>query len=163
MRSLSTFVWLSFGAAGFLLAVTFGLLGGWAFAGAAIAVAALWAFGRRRGWMGLVSLGLFGMIGLAAFGLLQGLPALPVLLAGTLALAAWDLCRLEHRLAAVEQVENRDLLIQQHLVQLAGVCGAGLLVALAATVIRISLSFLAVFALGLLALWALNRLSKAVR
>lgn len=160
MNQLSNLTRASLASALILLAGAYALMGGWAFAGAVIAIATLWAFGMRRRAMGLVSVGLASLILLAAFGLAQGLPAMPVLLAGVLALAAWDMARLLHRLGSVEHIENRDLLIRQHLTQVAGVCGAGLLVALAASVIRLNLSFAAVFALGLAALWALSRLSR---
>lgn len=161
MNLLSTLTRASLAGALVLLAGAYALMGGWAFAGAVIAVGALWAFGMRRRAMGLVSAGLAGLIALAAFGLAQGLPAMPVLLAGVLALAAWDMARLLRRLESVAHIEDRDLLIRRHLRQLAGVCAAGLLIALAASVIRLNLSFAAAFALGLAALWALGRLSRA--
>lgn len=161
MNQLSTLSRASLAGALVLLAGAYALMGGWAFAGAVVAIGALWAFGMRRGAMALVSVGLAGLTLPAAFGLAQGLPAAPVLMAGMLALAAWDMARLLHRLGSVAHIENRDLLIRQHLTQLAGVCGAGLLIALAASVIRLNLSFAAVFALGLAALWALSRLSHS--
>lgn len=160
MKHLSILTRASLAGALALLAGAYALMGGWAFAGAVVAVGALWAFGMRRRAMALVSVGLAGLTLLAAFGLAQGLTAAPVLLAGVLALAAWDMARLLHRLGSVEHIENRDVLIRQHLTQLASVCVAGLLIALAASIIRLNLSFAAVFALGLLALWALSRLSR---
>jgi hypothetical protein len=160
LKHLSILTRASLAGALALLAGAYALMGGWAFAGAVVAVGALWAFGMRRRAMALVSVGLAGLTLLAAFGLAQGLSAAPVLLAGVLALAAWDMARLLHRLGSVEHIENRDVLIRQHLTQLAGVCVAGLLIALAASIIRLNLSFAAVFALGLLALWALSRLSR---
>ncbi len=165
MNHLSTLTRASLAGALIVLAGAYALMGGWAFAGAVIAVGALWAFGMQRRAIGLrapsaVSVGLAGLILLAAFGLAQGLPAAPVLLAGVLALAAWDMARLLHRLQSVEHIENRDLIIRQHVTQLAGVCATGLLIALAASIIRLDLSFAAVFALGLVALWALARLSR---
>jgi len=160
LKHLSILTRASLAGALALLAGAYALMGGWAFAGAVVAVGALWAFGMRRRAMALVSVGLAGLTLLAAFGLAQGLTAAPVLLAGVLALAAWDMARLLHRLGSVEHIENRDVLIRQHLTQLASVCVAGLLIALAASIIRLNLSFAAVFALGLLALWALSRLSR---
>ncbi len=160
MKHLSILTRASLAGALALLAGAYALMGGWAFAGAVVVVGVLWAFGMRRRAMALVSVGLAGLTLLAAFGLAQGLPAAPVLVAGVLALAAWDMARLLHRLGSVEHIENRDVLIRQHLTQLAGVCVAGLLIALAASIIRLNLSFAAVFALGLLALWALSRLSR---
>ena len=163
MKHLSILTWANLAGALALLAGAYALIGGWAFAGAVVAVGALCALGMRRGTMALVSVGLAGLTLLAAFGLAQGLPAAPVLLAGVLALEAWDMARLLHRLGSVEHIENRDALIRRHLTQLAVVCAAGLLLALAASVIRLELSFGAVFALGLAALLILSGITRVSR
>lgn len=163
MKHLSIFTWASLAGALVLLAGAYALMGGWAFAGAVVTIGALCAFGMRRGAMALVSVGLAGLTLLAAFGLAQGLPAAPVLLAGVLALEAWDVARLLHRLGSVEHIENRDALIRRHLKQLAGVCAAGLLLALAASVIRLELNFGAIFALGAAALLILSGIARVSR
>ncbi|MCS7062283.1 MAG: hypothetical protein RMN25_14150 [Anaerolineae bacterium] len=146
-----------------LLAGAYVLMNGWAYAGAVLAIAALWTLGQQRGVLALASVSLVGMAALAAFGVAQGISQAAALLACVFALTTWDIDRLVHRLSSVDHVEHRDTLIHGHLYQLAVVVGLGMIVGLISGALRLNISFGVVLGLGLLALWALSRLARSAK
>jgi hypothetical protein len=85
----------------------------------------------------------------AAFGMVGGLPALPLLVAVLASLAYWDLDGFNQRLSRVSSTDATRSLEKSHLRRLIIALSLGLLVSLMALSIRIDLSMAWAILLGL--------------
>ena len=112
---------------------------------------------RRSNFAWLAHLSLTGVTALSAAGLLAEAPVLPIVLASTAALAAWDLL-LESHLAASDREAYPGLSHEKmHLKSLGLAVGAGLVAACAGAWIHWQAPFLVSLALVVLALYCLDR------
>jgi MFS family permease len=117
-----------------------------------IPLAVFWLAGEWRGWRWASSLSLL-FYSLTAMGAiwLGVLPVL-VLLGLVTAVIAWDVSNFIHLLDGMNRVYKEDLLIRQYRRRLLGAAGIGLVIAVLATIIQISFSFVAALLLGMLAI-----------
>jgi hypothetical protein len=118
------------------------------------AIAAAWLLTEWRRWRWFPPLGLFLLIGFAAYGLWIGLPA-PWMVCGALgALFAWDLGDFRNRLRHSPSPHEARAMEARHLARLliVGVLGAGLAGLTAVLRVRMSLELL----IGLVLLTALG-------
>ena len=135
----------------------------WAWVGVVLVLGVLWLVGgwRRLRWVSSAALFLYA--GLAAGGVLAGLPAGWMAGGLVVALVAWDLDAFIGRLGAAGRVEGRRDLERRHLLRLIVVAGLGLALALVALGVRIQLGFAAAVLLGLIAAWGLGRVVRFLR
>ncbi len=156
---ITKLVYLSISVAGFALVFGFALRGGpgWAGASACGVIGALWVLGYRQGWKPVCSVGLGLYVAAAALGTWFG--AGPGwMLAGVLAaLAAWDLGLFAQRLRSVDRILGQEDMQRRHLLRLLLAEGAGLLLAVAALLLRLQLRFLWLIVLGIVALVGLTQ------
>jgi hypothetical protein len=130
----------------------------------ALAVGLLWILSTRYDWGGMAaSLGLVGLVGVAALGLLPGLGAGWMVCGVVAALSAWDLDRFARRLGQAGQVEKVRRLEAVHLRRLAVVDGVALLIATVALGIRVEIGFGMALLLGGLAILGLSQMVGALR
>jgi hypothetical protein len=158
---------LGFGAAGHpWLALIAGILGtGWLTVEAPLKKPTPGTAGKRQPYAGgwAASLGLALFCGLASLGVLFALSSWLALFNVSLALAAWDLARLDRRLqealdpSALKRIERR------HLARLGLALAIGLGLGGLALSVRITLGFVPALALGLLVLVALGLAAREVR
>lgn len=141
---------------------------GWAHggeAGLAVLAGAGWVWLEVVRWKYAAGLGLGVFVGLAAWGVLVGVPAAGLAPAVVLALAAWDLARLRRRLQTPWAPESIRLVEIKHFRRLAWACGSGLALAELAALAHVALNFWVVFGLalaGLVGLYLVGaRLSQA--
>ncbi|MBN1922221.1 MAG: hypothetical protein JW892_13320 [Anaerolineae bacterium] len=78
------------------------------------------------------------------------------------ALAAWDLEAFGARMAGVARIEHEHALVRDHLRQLGLVCGAGLLLATLASLVRIRLSFGVALVLASIAVLGLGYVLRGI-
>lgn len=97
---------------------------------------------------------IFFILGIAAS--LRGLPTLIILLGLSTNLAAWDLSRLWVRIANRAEGDVKVALETRHLQKLGAVTAAGLIIALLALSVQISLSFVAFAVITFLVMIALR-------
>ena len=151
-------LYASAGIAMIALIIGFLMRGIWPNALASVAVFGLWLLGYRQKQLSdaATDFGLIGVFVLAVLGMLAPAPALLMLLAGITALTCWSLMRFEQRMSAVKRIDHADAIEQQHLrlVLMAG--AAGLAVAGLAAIIRTSITFAAIFFIGLIAIVLLS-------
>jgi hypothetical protein len=146
-----------------MLALSFGAWGSWAIA-AGLAVAGLmWLLRPPLGRAGFPSSGFLIFAVFAGYGAWVGLPAVGMLAALVLALAAWDLDRLAARLRSADFTHREATLVRSHLLWLSGACGLGLLVGGAATAVRLELGFWWTLLLALLAAGGLRQALISLR
>ncbi|BCX02083.1 MAG: hypothetical protein KatS3mg053_0021 [Candidatus Roseilinea sp.] len=128
---------------------------------------AAWAYSRHRRRYGLAAalanLTFTAVMAGAAVGLLIGALSALMLLTVVAALAAWDLTHFERRMQALVRVERAGDIERRHLRWLMAALLGGTALAGLALTIRATLSFAAVFALGLLAALALSWMIGALR
>jgi hypothetical protein len=129
---------------------------------ASVLVGAAWFGGVRRGWEWSASAGFLALVGLTALGALSGLPALWALVAVVAALAALDLSVAALRLGR-GQVIGEDTITKARLRRLAPVAGIGLATGLLASSVHLSLGFVWLLLLGLVALVGLAAGVRALR
>lgn len=146
-----------------LLALSYGAWGSWITAVGIAVVGLLWLLRLPLGRAGLASVGLLIFAVFAGYEVWVGLPAIGMLLALVLALAAWDLDRFARRLRSADFVEHEPELVRAHLMRLGGVCGLGLLFGGAATAIRLDLGFWWTLFLALLAVIGLQQALRSLR
>lgn len=116
-------------------------------------------FSQRYRFMGLAfALCIAGIA--AAAGLDVGIGWL--LVGITAALAAWDLEAFGARMAGVARIEHEHALVWDHLRRLAMVCGAGLLLATLASLVRIRLSFGVALVLASIAVLGLGYVLRGI-
>jgi hypothetical protein len=137
------------------------LAGLWGWAAAGLLPGLLWGALRRTRWPlpPAVGLGLFLLA--AGLGVLADLPAGAMLLAGTAALAAWDLDRFLARLRQVSPEQDTRALQNAHLVRLSWVCLLGVGAGFLALNLRLQLSLLPTALLALLLVYALGRVVRS--
>ncbi len=142
------------------LGIGFATAGQWAFVAAALVILAGGMLDLRwpSGWLPPVALA--ASIGLAGIGVFTGAATALMLLAATLALAAWDLALLDHALASNPPDEPTGQLERRHYRNLAIVAGIGLLAALASQGIQFQIPFVVMLALVALVLYFLFRLVR---
>jgi hypothetical protein len=138
-------------------AAAFGLAGAWVEVALLLALGVVWLAGQQRGWRWAGDAGLAGVTAAAAWGAWAELPIAWLLCAEVVALGAWDMERFERLLARSGSVTNANALWRGHALRLASVLAAGLLLALLALGVRVTLSFAWVIGLGSLALFGLSR------
>ncbi len=149
------------------------LVGSAACLGLGFAAAGLWGFVAAAGivfagsildliWPAdwLPAAGLAASNGLAATGVFTGAMTAIMVLAATLALAAWDLSLLDHALANNPPRQPTLRLERRHYQSLAVVVGTGVLAALASQGIQFQIPFVVMVALAALVLYFLLRLVR---
>lgn len=130
---------------------------------------ALAAFVLAVGWLviswrlaggspGLDDFGLLIFIGIAAWGLWQGLSAWLALVAVLLTLAAWDMGRFIRRQVFALNDAAAARMERTHLIRLGQALGGGLLLGGLALLVRIPLDFGMALLIGIIAIVALSRL-----
>ncbi|MBK9714870.1 MAG: hypothetical protein IPO81_26775 [Kouleothrix sp.] len=135
----------------------------WALALAAGAIGALWLAGLWRGWPWVATIGLAGVVSLAALGAWRQMPTLAALTAACVGVIAWDLDGFARRLWAAGRVEARERLVRAHLRRLLVAAGLGWAAGALALGVRVRLSFGWALLLGLLAIACLWRVMAWVR
>lgn len=129
----------------------------------ALAVGAIWLALEWRAVRGLSWACLLALVVVAVLGSLNYAPMPLVLLALCSALAAWDLSSFNARTADVEASEAKTVMQRNHLRKLGVTAGAGFAAALIPLVAQVSISFLALCLLLLVAVVALNSTVGALR
>lgn len=124
-----------------VLTLGYGTWGSWVIAVGLAVVGLLWLLRPPLGRAGVTSSGFLIFAIFAGYGAWVGLPAIGMLLALVLALAAWDLDRFAARLQGADFTPHEKTLVRSHLLRLSIVCGLGLLVGGAATAVRWELGF----------------------
>ncbi len=138
------FSWLYFGSANYPFAMI------------SLAAGLIW-IGLEIKWnRSLASIFFLAFFALGVVASLSDFPTLPILLGLSTNLAAWDLSRLEARIAKGAEGDVKAILETKHLQKLAIVTAAGFVVALLATSAQISLSFVALAVITLLVMIALR-------
>jgi len=117
----------------------------------------VWLLAVVRRWSG-VSSGMFVVFGIlgAILVQIQSPPYLEIIAIGA-ALVAWDLDHFQTRLGRIRSPEMARSVEAHHLTRLAAIVGAGMLVAAAALLIHIQLSFAVALLAGGIALLALGQ------
>jgi hypothetical protein len=129
----------------------------------ALLLGGLWVVGYLRRWPGAGGTGLAASVVLAAWGVWRGAAVAPMLVAVTLALAAWDLDSFGRLLGVAGQVADEQAVWRTHLLRLAPVAAAGLILGLIALGLRVSLTFGWVMLLGAVAMFGLSRAIALLR
>jgi hypothetical protein len=158
MRTLTL---LCAGLAALVLALGYAGHALWAGVGVAAAIGLLWLAGAWRGWDWVAEPCLAGWVGLAAFGVWQGLPAGWVLIGVIAALAAWDLSHFAAHLRSAGAIAPPTELMRAHLRRLAVVVAVGMLLGGIALGIRVELTFGWALLAAALAIIGLSRLIGA--
>ena len=122
-----------------------------------LALGAIWLIAEARAQRRPGTILFLALLALAVAASLNDAPILIVLVSLSADLAAWDLSRLQARIADGCEGATRAALEASHLRKLAVTACAGLLIALLPALIQISLSFVAVCVLILLAMFVLRR------
>jgi hypothetical protein len=147
-------------------AVVFAMLnaaGNLTIAAFALVVGALWLLQEFNGQVTLNSVYFLIFVGLAALGGLANAP-LPLLLVGLCAdLVAWDLSRFRVRIRDEEAGDEKSRLEMAHLQKLALVVGGGFVIALLPALLTISVNFVVLVVIMLVALVALRRALLSLR
>ncbi len=115
-------------------------------------LAVFWLVGEWRGWRWSGSLSLLLYL-LTAMGAIW-LGTMPILAVPGLvtAVMAWDISSFNRLLNGMNQIHKEELLIQQYRRRLISVAVLGVVIAILATTIQISFSFVAALLLGLIAI-----------
>jgi hypothetical protein len=121
----------------------------WGYAGDGYAITALalllfgvvWLVGQWRRWVWLSTMGSAVTAATAAAGLGLGVTGGWMIAGAVGGLLAWDLAEFDHRLCSAAPTDNRRALEGRHLAWLGLAVGIGLLLAVAAGLIRLRLSF----------------------
>lgn len=126
-------------------------------------VGVFWIYSERRGWHWVAPAGLFVFVTAAGAGLWIGLP--PVLMALSVlgSLMAWDLAGFSRRLNDAAPEDDLRGLEKNHLVQLASLGVAGLVLILAALLIHLRISFGWMFLLVLAAIFGIMQMVRRYR
>jgi hypothetical protein len=157
MKRIRFLIWLSLAAAMSVLVLGFARGGYWALSSLPIALALIWLLGVRyeRRWLiGLVLLAYafaamaVSLLGLSPVWLIAGVTSL---------LVAWDLQIFNWRIKPAAQVNDEERFVQRHLQRLAALCTLGLLLSLAALLLRLRLGFGLIVLLGGLAVLGLRQ------
>jgi hypothetical protein len=111
----------------------------------------------------LSTLGLWLSVGIAGVGLLNGADSRLILLGSTLALAAWDLTLFNIGLEDCTLAGVPGRLESKHYQALATAVGGGLLAAWVGSGVRLSIPFVVMVLLAVLAVWSLDRAMRGLR
>jgi hypothetical protein len=106
---------------------------------------------------------LFGLVCLAAAGLIIQAPPLLMLLGATAGLAAWDLENLDRRMAMGEPSPSARRFEQRHVLILLAALGLGLLLAALGRLVAIQIPFVLLLALVIFDLFSLDRVSRYLK
>jgi hypothetical protein len=128
----------------------------WLPAGGLALAALLWLLGLRYQNNPLVHLAFLGVLGLDVVVITYFQPAIIGQAGGLAALAAWDLSRFIHRRNAIHPPQAAQAIEKAHLIKLAGIVAAGLLLAGLSGLLQFNYRFVPAFFLGLLALISLR-------
>jgi hypothetical protein len=162
--SLRKALWL-FGLAVALvcLAGGYAMTAYWFVAAAVLAPVGALLFSKKfkAGWV--PDLCLFGLVCLAAAGLLLQAPPLLMVLGTTAGLAAWDLENLDRRVGTGEATPSARRFEQRHLLVLAAALGLGLLMAALGRLVAIQIPFVLLLALVIFDLFSLDRVSRYLK
>ena len=141
-----------------LLAAGFAFARLWPGFGFALVCAPAWYFARKYPDSGLPLTCLLGSVVLSIAGLLTGAPASLMMIGAGLALAAWDLLRLD--LALGDAVSEPQTLRYEfkHLQSLALSLGCGMVVAILGHFLNLRFPFFVMMLLVALAIFALDRI-----
>ncbi len=162
LRKSVLFICLAAGAAS--LALGYSSFGALPALGAAGLCLAAWLLAYRSPSRFEPAAALVLTVAVAAAGLLIGAASFPLLLASALALAAWDLVRLERIAGCIASPSpgDTDLLVRAHYSSLALVLALGLLIPLAGHALHLALPFEAMAVLIVLILFSLDRVWRGL-
>lgn len=121
-----------------------------------------WVVCNQRRWFTYGALGLFLFLALSVLAFIEGQAIILGIISGISALLAWDLERFEQRLQQVDSLHNQQQLIQQHLRYALSASGAGLLVALISSQIRLNIGFWWLCGVLIIGIVLLNRLLSSL-
>ena len=141
---------LSIIIAAFSVAIGYGMGSLWLVAPVFLIAGGGWVYFEYRGWDWPASIFLLGFVAACVFGVMLLLSPLIMLLGVLAALIAWDLDHMTRRLKGVHEECMAECLAKQHLMRLMLVNGCGLVLAVAALLIRTQISFMGAIALALL-------------
>ena len=102
-------------------------------------------------------------LALAIWGCIENLPVPAMLLGLSTNLAAWDLSRFRARIAAEEAGEVVAALESRHLRSLSIIASAGLVIAILPLVVKLSINFVAVAFVALVAMLVLRQSIRSAR
>lgn len=148
---------ISIGLATLGLALGYALHAHWLWAGLAIGLGLGWLVGQGWGWYWPAPVGFTLLIGLAAWGVWQGLSPGWFLFSTVAALVAWDLANFAQRQQQAAPEARAAGLAGLHLRRLLPVAGLGWLLGYLALNLHFNLSFGWALLLGLLVILGLSR------
>ncbi len=123
-----------------------------------LAIGSIWLFQATRSIESAGSLFFLAFIGLAIWGILHNLPGPAMLLAFSTNLAAWDLARFLDRTKGTDGASNIDpVMASRHLQRLGITIGAGFVIALLPMMIKLSVNFVTLAFVALLAMITLRQ------
>jgi len=157
MKRLRILIWLSLAAAMSVLALGFARGGYWVLSCIPISLAVLWLLGMRHKARWLVNFVLLAYFSAAVAVSILGTSALWLVTGVSSLLLAWDLQYLTWRAQPAARIEAEERIVQRHLGRVAAVCALGLLLSLAALLLRLRLGFGFIVLLSLLAILGLRQ------
>jgi len=121
-------------------------------------IGAIWMFSRRYeiSWIDSVLMCVFSLA--AAFGVLQGGPAILALLVVLSVLTAWQLANLQQSIGFIADENTTQMIIKRRLIRLLGVITISFVLAVGASLFNFTLNFWAALLLAVLALIGLAQL-----
>jgi hypothetical protein len=139
-----------------IVAVAYLVSQSYAWALLAVALGTVWLFLEITNRPPLVSLFFLAFLSLAALGSLQNLPASVMLLGVSTNLAAWDLSRFRARIKPEMEIDMITMLERNHIQKLAPVLGIGFVLGLIPLLVTLSINFVALMCVVLLAMLVLR-------
>jgi hypothetical protein len=150
MKLIRRILLISIVFAAFSVAIGYGMGSLWVVAPVLLIAGGGWVYFEWRGWDWPASIFLLGFVAACVCGMLLLLSPLIMLLGVLAALLAWDLDHMVRRLKGVHEECMAECLAKQHLMRLMLVNGCGLVLALAALLIRTQVSFMGAIALAVM-------------
>jgi hypothetical protein len=150
MKLIRRILLISIVFAAFSVAIGYGMGSLWLVAPVFLIAGGGWVFFEWKGYEWPASIFLLGFVAACVFGVMLLLSPLIMLLGVLAALIAWDLDHMSRRLKGVHEQCMAECMAKQHLMRLMLVNGCGLVLALAALLIRTQISFMGAIALALL-------------
>lgn len=146
------------------LCLTYAIAGPVAVVGIGTLSSLVWFLAYKRPSACPPSASLVVSIGLAAIGAIIHAPSFLTLTAAALALASWDLVRMEHILDGkpAPSAGTIEWVAKAHYSSLAGVLSLGLLIPLAGGASHLQIPFVAILSLVILALFGLDRVWRGL-
>lgn len=155
------FYWISLGIVIAVLSLGFTQIYLWIAIGLVWLLALIWGVGFWRGWGWSENLFFVILVMVCGVGVLMGVWPIWCMIGLFASLMTWDLHRFIWRIRRAKRIQDEERLVQRHLQRLASVLGVGVLMSIAAMLIRLELSFGFAVLLGLLAVIALGQLIVA--